>query len=168
MTCAHYVGFTDTYTTYTHVVYVSLGSKTHIPQMIQKINPSAFVPLEKSLTQRPSWSGYETCFPSPCLETCNKILALLQTPTLRVCFVSVFLRVGFFPTWALLPWWQRWLPVTPASHFADSASQAESTLLQKSCDCSHWLGLSHKPIPEPIRVTDLPDLDHVPSPAHSG
>ena len=83
------------------------------------------------------------------------------------CFVSAFLQVGFFPRWALLPWWQRWLSATAVSHSADQWAKQRSHLLQKSCGCSHWGGSSHKPIPEPITLTDLPGLSHVPAPARS-
>ena len=132
-------------------------------------------PLEIS-TSEVRRSGSETCLPLPCLAPCKKSLLCCKlslsefgvlslqhmSPLLGFNALSLLCSGGFFPRWALLSQWQRRLPAVPVSHSADLVSQAES-VLQKSCGCSHWLGLSCKPISEPIVVTDL---GHVPAPAH--
>ena len=75
-------------------------------------------------------------------------------------FVSTSLRVGSILRWALPAQQQQRAPAIPVAR--------PGRLLQgKSCGCSHWLEVSHEPIPEPIMVPDLRSLGHLP-PAGGG
>ena len=47
---------------------------------------SSAVPLKKPQTQRPSWSGSETCLPLPCSASCNKPL---------LCYKHLLPEFGF-------------------------------------------------------------------------